>query len=164
MNSLQKNEFLPVYMKIDQQNHYLFTSDINGSIVIYDVRRMQLIKELRLGFGFMKIQIQNNTIIFLSKERKLFYYDLQKDKKTKVISVENKIQFSSFTTMDQKGDQILLAGFDGNLYETVNGNRQQANQPNQIQGHVTSMETIFIKEKAYVFIGTEQGKLYQLNK
>lgn len=121
MNSLQKNEFLPVYMKIDQQNHYLFTSDINGSIVIYDVRRMQLIKELRLGFGFMKIQIQNNTIIFLSKERKLFYYDLQKDKKTKVISVENKIQFSSFTTFDQKGDQILLAGFDGNLYETVNG-------------------------------------------
>jgi hypothetical protein len=61
---------------------------------------MRLVKETTIGFGFVKIQVHKSQIIFLSKERKLFYYDLTKDKKTKVISDGSKVQFSSFTALD----------------------------------------------------------------
>lgn len=54
---------------------------------------MELLKELQLGFGFVKLQIKNNVIFFLSKERKLFQYDLRDESKQKVIQEKNKIQF-----------------------------------------------------------------------
>ncbi len=103
-------------MKIDSTNRHLITSDPEGNIMIIDFLENQIIRQFTLGFGFMKISIVQNNICFLSKERKLFFYDLASGKRSSSIQSEDNQPFSSFGQLDSNLNSLVLAGFDGSLY------------------------------------------------
>lgn len=103
----------------------MITSDPEGNILIIDFMESQIIRQFTLGFGFMKISIIQNNICFLSKERKLFFYDLSTAKRSNSIQTEDNQPFSCFSQIDNHINSLVLSGFDGSFYYQDSKNSQK---------------------------------------
>lgn len=81
-----------------------------------------MIREFKLGMGYVKMRLIKNYILFLSKERELIFYNIQSNQKNKIVKSENDVTFSDFVILDGKNKDILLSGFDEFLYVSKNSN------------------------------------------
>lgn len=63
-------------MRLDKSLKFLIIADPQGTFKLVEVKQLKIIREFYLGFGFLKMKLSGNQIIFLSQEREVVFYDI----------------------------------------------------------------------------------------
>ena len=151
-------KFLAVEIKLDKSRKFIILVDPSGEIKIIEEETLKVLREFKLGMGYIKIRLVNNFLLFLSKERNIIFYNMVTNQRTKIIKTKNQIALSDFILLDSKNKILLMSGFDNNLYiyDTINKVRIC---DYKINGFVIIMESIKIGKKTLILLGYEKGLL-----
>lgn len=158
----QQTGYLAQYMRIDPSNQFLIACDPEGNILLIDFLKCQLLRRLCLGFGFVKISVLKNQLCFLSKERRLFFYDLSKAQRSHSLGSEDQKQFVCFSFLGEDPQNVVLADSDGFFFGRKKDSKNKLEKIDGIQadGRISCMESLSIKGQKVLLIGTEKGSIY----
>ena len=151
-------KFLAVEIKLDKSRKFIILVDPSGEIKIIEEQTLKVLREFKLGMGYIKIRLVNNFLLFLSKERNIIFYNIITNLKTKIVKTANQTALSDFIVLDSKDKTLLMSGFDNNLYiyDTVLKVRIC---DYKIKGFVVLMESIKIGNRSLILLGYEKGLL-----
>lgn len=153
--------FLAVEMRIDSSGKYLIMADPKGDFKIVNAQTLRVIREFNLGSGYVKMRIVGQYIAFISRERALVLYNILTNKKVRHVTAESVVSFSDFAVLSVAGKQLLLTGFDNQVY-FFDAKADALSPVHQLDGFANIIETISFgedKSNTLCILGLEDGRL-----
>ena len=150
-------KFTAMEMKIDKSKNFLVCVDAKGSFKILKLKEFIVIREFNLGMGYVRMRLVNQYVIFLSKERKIAFYNIMTNNIVRSVESQDRTAFSEFVVINGVKKSLLIAGFDHKLY--LNESEGLMKEAFQLQSFVHTMESLKLpnEDKTLIVVGYDTG-------